>query len=475
MSVSDRTPSLGLGRPDAGAVASPARPQGVSSSIRRAALAWITVVLTLLGLLAAGVAYAIDLADADRLLDDELRLVAVYAGTGPSPRASRGEVYDSNREVLIQVRDAGGAMTYTSDDALVIPPPAAPGFGEAAVAGERWRSFLRPAEAGTVQVSQRVKPRQRIARMAALEAAVPVLVVIPLGWLVVGWGMGRMLNSLARLAGAIAARGVESRTPIDLDGVPAEFSALVEAMNALIGRWRLSLDQQRQFLSDAAHELRTPLTALRLQIDALRAERADRAEIDAALPELARGAGRASALVDQLLRMARYESGDRPVETGEVDMVPLVVGCMGDVVILAESKGIDLGLVCSEPARLAGIERDLRLLVANLIENAVRYTPKDGIVDVGVRVDGGSAIVEVADTGCGIPEELMGRVFDRFFRAPGLVADGTGLGLAICRAIARRHGLTLTLRNRPSGGLVATVSGPALPPPPPRDDGPSPP
>ena len=94
-----------------------------------------------------------------------------------------------------------------------------------------------------------MKPRQRIARMAALEAAVPVLVTIPLGWLVVGWGMGRMLNSLARLAGAIAARGVESRTPINLDGVPAEFSALVEAMNALTGRWRLSLDQQRQFLS----------------------------------------------------------------------------------------------------------------------------------------------------------------------------------------------------------------------------------
>ena len=459
--------------PEAGAGASPPLPKGASSSIRRAALAWMTVVLTLLGLLAAGVAYEIDLADADRLLDDELKLVAFYAGPGLSPHSSRGQVYDSNREVLIQVRDAGGAVTYTSDASLAIPPPAAPGFGEAAVAGERWRSFLRPAGAGTVQVSQRVKPRQRIARMAALEAAVPVLVTIPLGWLVVGWGMGRMLNSLARLAGAIAARGVESRTPIDLDGVPDEFSALVEAMNALIGRWRLSLDQQRQFLSDAAHELRTPLTALRLQIDALRADRADRAEIDATLPELARGAGRASALVDQLLRMARYESGDRPGEIREIDMVPLVVGCMGDVVTLAESKGIDLGLVCSEPARLAGVERDFRLLVANLIENAVRYTPRDGIVDVGVRVDGGSAIVEVADTGCGIPEELMGRVFDRFFRAPGLVAEGTGLGLAICRAIARRHGLTLSLRNRPSGGLVATVSGPALASAPPRDDGPS--
>lgn len=423
----------------------------------------MTLGLTLLGLVAAGVAYAIDLADAGRLLDEELRLIAFYAGPGLSQRATQARAYDPAPEMLIQVRDRAGELVYTSAPGLVIPPPAQPGYAETWLAGERWRSFLKREADTTVQVSQRVSPRERLARTAALEAAVPILVTIPLGWLLVGWGLGQMLNTLSRLAGAVAARGVESRRPIDLDGVPAEFSTLVEAMNALIDRWRLSLDQQRQFLSDAAHELRTPLTALRLQIDMLVTEKAGRPEIEAALPELARGAGRASALVDQLLRMARYESGEQPGDSRDVDMVDLVVGCMADFVALAESKGIDLGLVCSEPAAVRGVERDLRLLVANLIENAVRYTPRGGVVDVGVRVDGGSAVIEVADTGCGIPEELMGRVFDRFFRAPGLVTEGTGLGLAICRAIARRHGLSLVLRNRPGGGLVATVSGPAQP------------
>lgn len=431
-------------------------------SVRRTALAWMTLVLTLISLGAAAVAYEIDLTDADRLLDEELRLIAFYAGPGLSAQSPRGHVFDGNREVLIQVRDAAGALVYTSDPEIDIPPPAAPGFFEAQRGEERWRSFSARQGAGTVQVSQRVNPRQHLARTAALEASLPILITIPLGWIVVVWGFGQMLNSLSRLAGTIAARGVESHIPIDLADVPAEVTTLVEAMNALIGRWRRSLDQQKQFLSDAAHELRTPLTALRLQIDILQSDRAGRAEIDAALPELARGAGRASALVDQLLRMARYESSDRPTESVDVDVAALVLSCMADFVTLAESKDIDLGLVCSEPARLRGVEREFHLLVSNLIENAVRYTPRGGVVDIGVRREDGSVVIEVADTGCGIPEELLPRVFDRFFRAPGLVAEGTGLGLAICQAIARRHGLALTLRNRPAGGLVATVRGTAV-------------
>ena len=428
-------------------------------SVRSVALLWTTLGLTLIGLVAAAIAYRIDMTDADRLLDEELRLIAFYAGPKLTDRSTRRNVYDGNHEILIQVRDAAGALLYSSDPAFAIPSPGALGFADVQAGGERWRSYLAAEDATTVQVSQRVSPRQQLARTAALEASLPILVTIPLGWLVVWWGIGRMLTSLARLAGAIAARGVESQTAIDLDGVPTEFSTLVAAMNALIGRWRLTLDQQKQFLSDAAHELRTPLTALRLQIDLLRA---DQAELDAVLPELARGAGRASALVDQLLRMARYESSERPSDRREVAMADLVVGCMADFVTLAESKEVDLGLVCSEPARLVGVERDFHLLVSNLIENAVRYTPAGGVVDVGVRIDEGRVVVEVADTGCGIPDELLSRVFDRFFRAPGLTADGTGLGLAICRAIARRHGLSLTLRNRATGGLVATVSGPAV-------------
>lgn len=180
------------------------------------------------------------------------------------------------------------------------------------------------------------------------------------------------------------------------------------------------------------------------------------------LPELARGAGRASSLVDQLLRMARYDADSTPTDHQVFDVVGLVIARMADFVGLAESKDIDIGLVSAEPSRLKGGERDIGLLVANLIENAVRYTPPHGVVDIGVRRDGGAVVIEVADSGGGIPEDLLERVFDRFFRAPGAGSEGTGLGLAICKAIARRHGLSLTLHNRPEGGLMARVSGPAV-------------
>jgi len=440
----------------------PTAKAGPAPSVRRRSLVWTTLLLTMLGLVAAGVAYAIDLAEADRLLDGQLQQIAFYAGPGLSQRSPRSRIYDRNHDVLIQVRDPAGAMLYSSDPGLALPPQAADGFAAFQFDGESWNTFRMAERGTTVQVSQRTSLRRRQARIAALEAAIPVLATIPLGWLVVGWGLGQMQTSLSRLAGVIAARGVESRTPVDLEGVPVEFGALVEAMNALIERWRLSLEQQKRFLSDAAHELRSPLTALRLQIDLLQPDGRGACSLAAALPELVRGAGRASALVDQLLRMARYDANENRVEQRDIDLVPLVLGCMADVVILAESKEIDLGLVASDPARLRGGERDLNLLVANLIENAVRYTPKGGTVDIAVRLDGGSAIVDVADTGCGIPEDVLPRVFDRFFRAPGLEAEGSGLGLAIGLAIARRHGLSLTLRNRAGGGILATVSGPAV-------------
>ncbi len=220
-------------------------------SLRHRALLWMTLGLTVIGLAAAAIAYGIDMSDADRLLDEELRLIAFYAGPDLPVRPPRGRVHDG--EILVQVRDGAGALLYSSNPAFAIPTPAAPGFGDVVVAGQRWRSYLDARADTTVQVSQRANPRQRLARTAALEASLPILVTIPLGWLVVWWGIGQMLTSLARLAGAIAARGVESQTPIDLEGVPAEVSTLVAAMNALIGRWRLILDQQKQFLSDAAH------------------------------------------------------------------------------------------------------------------------------------------------------------------------------------------------------------------------------
>jgi two-component system OmpR family sensor kinase len=188
-----------------------------------------------------------------------------------------------------------------------------------------------------VQVAQRAAVRREIAQNAAISAAIPILTVIPLAWLLIGWALGRFLGRLTTVASAIAKRSLDSRDPIPLEGVPKEVGPLVVAMNSLIERLHHALDQQRHFVSDAAHELRTPLTALRLQIENLQHEAGQGASEDC-LAELERGTRRASALVDQLLRMARYDASREGAVAEPVDLPELLKSCVADHVPIAESR-----------------------------------------------------------------------------------------------------------------------------------------
>ena len=442
-------------------------------SVRQTALIWMTVLLTLVGLVGAGMAYLVDLAQANLLLDSQLQQIAMNAGPGAASHAPAAR-RNPNDDILVQIWEGNGDRVHSSDPKADLPRQSEAGFATLEAASGAWRSFQTINGDLVVQASQRWSVRTKLARTAAIEAATPILITIPLGWLVVGWGLQRVLSRLGTLAAVIAERSVDAKQPIAVDQIPIEVGPLVAAMNLLIGRLQKSIDQQKQFVSDAAHELRTPLAALRLQIDNLLIDRNEEA-MNATLPELKSGVGRTSALVDQLLRLARYDAVASAPERRDLDLVELVLACLADHVQVAESKRVDLGLVSSDPGRFVGSERDVQVLVGNLIENAVRYTPPGGVVDVAVRLRGERAEIEVADTGCGIKEELLPRVFDRFFRAVPPDTEGTGLGLAICKAIADRHGLSITLRNRDTGGLSATVSGrhPGLKGRAPADQGPA--
>ena len=432
-------------------------------SVRRTALIWMTALLTLVGLMGASLAYLVDLTQANILLDRQLRQIAINAGLGVALRGPSGARQDADDEIVVQVWDDGTGRPQSSNPDIEIPRQAMPGFSTIEVASGAWRSFAAMDGHTSVQASQRLSVRTQLAQTAALEAATPILITIPLGWLVVGWALQRILGRLGALAGVIAERSADTQQPISVERIPIEVSPLVSAMNQLLARLHKGMDQQKQFVSDAAHELRTPLAALRLQIDNLMVAGTD-APTDAALRELGRGAGRASALVDQLLRLARYDSRSQAPERQAIDLVRLVVSCLSDHVQVAEGKKVDLGMTAADPARIIGSERELHILIGNLIENAVRYTSAGGVVDVAIRVRNGLAELEVSDTGCGIPETLMPRVFDRFFRAVPPDIEGTGLGLAICKAIADRHGLKIKLCNRKDRqGLIATLEAPLHP------------
>jgi two-component system, OmpR family, sensor kinase len=246
--------------------------------------------------------------------------------------------------------------------------------------------------------------------------------------------------------------------------LPGEVQPLVGALNDLLGRLGAALERERGFMADAAHELRTPLTALYLQMGALarattEAERAD------AMEKLSAGVQRAIRLVEQLLSLARQEPRAEVVRR-RVRFDDLAREVVAEMVPLADARKIDLGISASQPAYVLGDPEALRTLVRNLVDNAVRYTPVGGTVDVSVQESDGpgnshGTILRVVDTGPGIPADERQRVFDRFYRPPGTSPPGSGLGMAIVKAIADAHAASISLDNGPNGpGLAVSVSFP---------------
>jgi len=275
------------------------------------------------------------------------------------------------------------------------------------------------------------------------------------------WGVARTISRALLDIGKQAAQQDEHNiAELLLTNVPQEIRPLVSSFNSLLRRLRDAFATQRRFVQDAAHELRTPIAAIALQLENMQQD----VQCEAAAGrygQLHAGVRRAQRMVEQLLRLSRQEAAgaDGPAM---VDLQAQLRESMNTLIGLADQRSIDLGFVgpppASRPLTLHCVAGDLRSLLDNLIENALRYTPHGGVVDVRLLQEQGRIAVEVVDTGPGIPQELLPRVFDRFFRVPGTSAEGSGLGLAIARAAAQRCGLALTLRNRGDrSGLVARV------------------
>jgi signal transduction histidine kinase len=292
----------------------------------------------------------------------------------------------------------------------------------------------------------------------AVASLVPVLILLPLAIFVL-WGVARAVS----LAVTDIGRKAESQdfntiAELPLDRVPHEIQPLVVSFNGLLTRLRDAFDAKRRFVQDAAHELRTPLTALSLQLENLRCE-LPAESCQESFAQLEGGVQRATRLVDQMLKMTRQE-GVAPEQRREVDLNAQVRESIGALIALADQRHIDLGVASAGPASVHWhcAPGELRSVIDNLIENALRYTPEGGVVDVHVTSTNGKPAIEVIDTGPGIPPELMDRVFDRFFRVPGGNARGSGLGLAIARSAAERCGMRILLRNRADrSGLIARV------------------
>lgn len=431
-------------------------------SLRRTALVWITTLLAVVGLITTGAAYRYSENETAVFLDGQLRQIALNVRPAlAAPNAPAAPDQDPEDSFVITIWDAAGHEVHQSQPGVDIPLQLHSGFAEMQADGEAWRVYTLRGKGRAVQVAQRISVRDEIASNAAMGAALPVLLLIPLSWLVVGLALHRTLRRLDDLAKDLATRGAQATDPLSLTDVPTELKPLVASMNGLIFRLNAALAAQKRFLADAAHTLRTPLTAMQIEIGNLSADKpsvSQRPRLEA----LAAGVRRAGALVNQLLRLARLDEPALP-RRAKFDAGTLLLDCMADQTPLASRKGIDLGAAITPPAMVCGVAEEVRTLFTNLIENALTYTPAGGKVDVALHHTDAGLSAEVLDTGPGLLEGTQELVFERFYRAAPQAAEGSGLGLAIARRIAERHGFGLEIGNRADGvsGVLARVIMPS--------------
>ncbi len=438
------------------------------SSIRRWLLGWL-----IFGFLAAsGIAgYGIFRTvheEANELFDYELHAVALsvpptLASADALARAPVQSREISDERIAIEVWDEKGRGIYRSPDAPDIGR-LIEGFRTIERGEKHWRVFGLRQNTRFVQVAQPVSVREALAVRLALRTLWPLGLLLPLIVALVLIVVSRGLSPIRALSRALSTRSLDALEPLHPDGsVPEEIRPLVDALNDLLHRLHAASSAQRTFIADAAHELRSPLAALKLQLQgaerdgSLKGEGETIARIEARLNRIIR-------LVQQLLALAR-EDAEPSALLAPVPLRRLAEQAVGDFSLIAEAKSIDLGLELTAAAgeedlfEVRGDPNGLSVLLNNLVDNAIRYTPQGGRVDLILRRIGPRIDFEVRDTGPGIAQAELARVCDRFYRGEGAAGEGSGLGLAIASRIASRHGAQLSLCNNADGiGLSVTVS-----------------
>ncbi|OWY28090.1 ATP-binding protein [Herbaspirillum robiniae] len=435
------------------------------NSVRNKLLLWLGLGLFTIIVIAGAGLYFQARGEANQIFDYQMRQIAAslprQAFSPISPGQQLPELED---EIMMQIWDSRGTVIYHSHARSAMPRQAELGFANVRGPNGMWRVYSAQIGNTVVQVAQPQSARDEIAAQMAVKTVAPMLLLFPLIGVLAWLAVSRGLAPVRRAAAEVGARDMNSLQPLADVGMPQEIQPLTHAMNDLLARLKHSTEAQRAFVADAAHELRTPLTALRLQ--AQLAERAtDEEERRAAFADLKNGLERATHLVHQLLTLARQEPD--AMKFSPVDLRELLGGVVGDLSSVAEHGGIDLGLSGDDDARplqVSGNVDALRILFNNLVDNALRYTPAGGVVDVSFDTSiAGRCTVVIQDSGPGIAESEMPRVFDRFYRArrpqeqnAGRAAFGSGLGLAIVKQIADLHRVPVELKNT-GNGLQARV------------------
>ena len=314
-----------------------------------------------------------------------------------------------------------------------------------------------------IQVAETAELRNSMALEIVSSSAVKELLLIVLAAALMWWAVNRGLAPLYKLRDEVSQRSRSDLRRIEVELVPGEIKPLIDAINEHTAQVAKVNTAQKQFLADAAHQLKTPLSVIRAQAD-FASKQGDPAAINEVLDDMRANTGRLTHLIDQLLALNRAEARSA-VAMEAFDLAEFGRQTTFESLAVALARSIDLGFEGETPVSVAWNRVLLHELLVTLIDNALRFTPANGRVTVSVT-DGEDlrALIEVEDTGPGIPENERERVFDRFYQIPGRASTGCGLGLAIAREIATIHGATIAIRDpRLTQGTRIVVEFPRRP------------
>lgn len=426
---------------------------------------WLAGCIVIVTLGSVAISFELAFHEANEFQDDQLRQVATlvdYQHLRQTPRNAKSVLAgDDDTRVIVQMLIQGSTdeVTDQDDNTLSLPHALPDGVQTITIGDVDWRVFIKPLANGVrVAVSQPTSVRNEIAEDSALRTLIPLLLLLPLLIILVGMLVKQMFQPVKALALSLDTRPEQELSLLDETNLPQEIKPFVAAINRLLSRVERSVNAQRRFVADAAHELRSPLTALSLQ-----AERLSEADMPIVARErvitLRAGIARTQALINQLLTLARIQEG-KPDRHTSVSLQRIIRLVLEDLIPQAEQKKIDVGMANDTDINITADEIELKILVKNLVDNAIRYTPENGRIDMSIGVTEGRATLLIVDTGPGIQDDDRQRVFDAFFRVLGNEQAGSGLGLSIVKTAADNMGAAIELSHAnpsPPYGLSVAV------------------
>lgn len=432
-------------------------------SLKKRLIRYTSIFSVLLGCVLVFSAYKISLEEIDEILDAQMVYLAERVALNPQPIQSEFDIHKRYHEedLFIDIWSYSDAnrIQELHPHHLLVGPKKKAGFYQQESPSGTWITYIVPTQDYQIQISQQEKVRQHLALELAGSMFIPYLLIIPFALLGLIYIIGRSLKPLDDFKCELAKRDPNSLKAIQNGNYPEELIPTIDEMNHLFERISLAQQEQRQFVADAAHELRTPITALNLQTKILMSQFPEEEN----LQNLSKGLARMQHLVTQLLALAKQDSTlKHEVQVTQFKLNDVALNCVEQLVNLAMEKEIDLGFIRNDDVILKSVEHSLHSIIFNLIDNAIKYTPVSGMINISVFSDiHDFAYILIEDSGLGIDPEMYDKVLKRFYRVHHHLEVGSGLGLSIVDKAIQHLGGSLTLsRSEELGGLSVLVKIP---------------